>query len=415
MKFKKYSNGAWTDAPYYIMKNGSWTSTTDVHEMDNGAWLPISGWDGFRNLVRSGTASSLYPIGTELYETWGDNTSNAWIIVDYDNSDYMDPDLTLQGYTHNVILMEKNITQKTIFENQQAFISFIQSVSAKKVRVEIPAITGSSYYGTYAFSKDTTTTVDVGGQAGILFKYKASAPSNVYTYASPHTSTASAVFNGSSGSDGTYLGKIKTSMSDTDSSYGQMNYFQRCCNNGTSSQTGVLSGSNNYYQSSLRQWINATTETNWWTPGCVFTRPPTSMTSLPGKLYSLNSDMKSVLATPTIPCRTNNVFETGSIGETPFALDTAYTVRDKMFIPSHTELNLSISGAPTIGSTWSYFTTNAQTKRVRTYNGTATDYWTRSAISANAYQVYSVGSGGSYGLQHTNTSTPGVVCACTIQ
>lgn len=413
MKFKKYSNGAWTDAPYYIMKNGSWTSTTDVHEMDNGVWYPISSWDGFRNLVRSGTASSLYPIGTELYETWGDNTSNAWIIVDYDNNDYMDPDLTLQGYTHNVILMEKNITQKTLFEDQQACISFIQAFSGKTCRVQIPTEVGT-YSGMEKFTRDDTASVDVGAQATTNFKYKPGTPKNLYLYASPDTSTVSALFRPTAGNDGTYLGKIKGSMSDTDSSYGQMNFYQRCCNNGTSSQTGVLSGSNNYYQSTLRQWINATTETNWWTPGCVFSRV-SSLARTPGKLYTLNSDMKSVLATPTIPCRTNNVFETGDIDGTPFALNTAYTVRDKMFIPSHTELNLSISGAPTIGSTWSYFTTNAQTKRARTYNGTATDYWTRSAISANAYQVYSVGSGGSYGLQHTNGTTPGVVCACTIQ
>ena len=256
--------------------------------------------------------------------------------------------------------------------------------------------------------------MDVSGQGQIVYKYKTGTPSKLYLYASPDTSTASALFNPTAGADGTYLGKIKGSMSDTDSSYGQMNYFQRCCNNGSSSQTGVLSGSNNYYQSTLRQWINATTETNWWTPGCVFARPSTSMASLPGKLYSLNSDMKSVLATPTIPCRTNTVFETGSIGETQFALDTAYTVRDKMFLPSHTELNLDITTAPTIGSTWSYFTTDAQTKRVRTYNGAATSYWLRSAIPADAYRVYSVGSGGSYGLEATNGSI-GVICACTIQ
>lgn len=407
MKFKKYSNGAWTDAPYYIMKNGSWTSTTDVHEMDNGAWLPISGWDGFRNLVRSGTASSLYPIGTELYETWGDNTSNAWIIVDYDNSDYMDPDLTALGYTHNVILMEKNINQLASFEDKQSLLVTTQNLPAGTYYITIPAGTGNSHTGGRDRLFTSTAGLSDAGQLTWTWKYLTDNPGKVQGYASAYGSTQAFNVSTSRSISGTHLGTLKIAMTDPDGSYGPLNFWTRCSGDTT------YSGSNNYYQSSLRQWINATTATEWWNPGCVFSRLWSSY-NLPGKLYSLNSDMKSVLATPTIPCRTNNTFETGEIGGTPFALDTAYTVRDKMFIPSHTELGANISGVPTIGSTWSYFSTGASTKRIRTYNGTATTYWLRSPKLTSSTILYVVDPENMSEKEASMTPT-GVVCACTIQ
>lgn len=408
MKFKKYSNGAWTDAPYYIMKNGSWTSTTDVHEMDNGAWLPISGWDGFRNLVRSGTASSLYPIGTELYETWGDNTSNAWIIVDYDNNDYMDPDLTAQGYTHNVILMEKNITQTTTFEDKQAWLYLTQALShvvgtaSANYRVTMPAGYDDKHGGNQSYRFTPSRTLSAEGQLTLTWP-SGQYPQKIQGYATAYASQTAYDVYAQALEGGTNLGTIKRYMSGADSTYGPLNHIYRVAGDG---------GSNNYYQSSLRQWINATTAKQWWNPGCVFSRLWSSQ-SLPGKLYTLNSDMKSVLATPTIPCRTNNVFETGDIDGTPFALDTAYTVRDKMFIPSNAELG-DTTNTPVLGSTWSYFTTDAQTKRIRTYNGTATDYWMRRAISSRSDRVAYVNSAGGMSAQ-SSTASAGVICACTIQ
>lgn len=410
MKFKKYSNGAWTDAPYYIMKNGSWTSTTDVHEMDNGAWFPISSWDGFRSLVRSGTASSLYPIGTELYETWGDNTSNAWIIVDYDNNDYMDPDLTLQGYTHNVILMEKNINQLASFEDKQALLSLTQDLPPATYYITVPTGTGYTPTGGRDRSFTTTTglTTSGPGQLTWTWKYHTDSPGRVQGYATAYSSLEAFNVLTSRNISGTNLGTLKIAMTDPDGSYGPLNFWARCSGDTT------YSGSNNYYQSSLRQWINATTETKWWNPGCVFSRL-WGKQSLPGKLYTLNSDMKSVLATPTIPCLTNNVFETGDIDGTPFALDTAYTVRDKMFIPSHTELGAKFSGVPTIGSTWSYFSTGASTKWPRTYNGTSTSYWLRSPKNDSSTDFYTWNSAGHFSTKEASTTSYGVICACTIQ
>lgn len=405
MKFKKYSNGAWTDAPYYIMKNGSWTSITDVHEMDNGAWYPISSWDGFRNLVRSGTASSLYPIGTELYETWGDNTSNAWIIVDYDNSDYMDPDLTALGYTHNVILMEKNL-ETFRFNSQEAVLYLTNPLPAGKYKFTMPSGYDDSHGGSKTYAFTSTTEIPAGGQLVLQWSMGAN-PARIQGFATPYNTALGLDVALSVYSGGTYtnLGIARYKNSGTDTTYGTWNWISRAAH---------LDSSNNYYQSSLRQWINATTAEQWWNPGCNYSRFRANYVGA-GKLYTLNSDMKSVLATPTIPCRTNNVFETGDIDGTPFTLNTAYTVRDKMFIPSHTELGLT--STPAMGSRWGYFSTNAQTKRVRTYNGEATKYITRNPVSSTAEKLGGITNTGaeSAGITELGNLNVFFVCACTIQ
>lgn len=93
-----------------MRKNGVWVEQDTVYERDNGKWIPASSWSEFRDIVRSGDAPTLYPVGTKLYENWGDETSNAWIVVDYPTGeDYLDSDLAQQGYTNRVMLMEEKL------------------------------------------------------------------------------------------------------------------------------------------------------------------------------------------------------------------------------------------------------------------------------------------------------------------
>ena len=79
MNFKRFStsDNQWHDVPYYVSKNGVWVEQNAVYERDSGKWIPASSWREFRDLVRSGDAPTLYPVGTKLYENWGDTTSDA--------------------------------------------------------------------------------------------------------------------------------------------------------------------------------------------------------------------------------------------------------------------------------------------------------------------------------------------------
>lgn len=404
MKFKKYSNGAWTDAPYYIMKNGSWTSITDVHEMDNGAWFPISSWDGFRSLVRSGTASSLYPVGTKLYETWGDNTSNAWIIVDYDNSNYNDPDISALGYTHNVVLYEEKINYLKLFDNTEAWLYTESVLPAGTYRFTIPNY-DAAYGGDKTYIFTSTVDVPVHGQLTLTWAYNTN-PTKVQGYSSSTSTTALfnvdiAEWDGTTTSED--LGTIKLAMSDPDSTYGKLNHIHR-----------ARYGSNNYYQSGIRQWLNAdATANNWWKPTNIFDRPYGERNT-DGGLYLMDKDFRKVIAAPNITCITNNIFETGTSGSTAFKLQTQYTIRDKIFLPTHTELNLSNN--PNIGTVFSQYTNAGNDDRIkyRKDNGNAYYYWFRTPYSSSANYVRGVTSSGALNSGNANI-TIGAVRACTIQ
>ena len=82
-----------------------------------------------------------------------------------------------------------------------------------------------------------------------------------------------------------------------------------------------------------------------------------------------NSDLQSVLATPTISSVTNQVFEYVSLDGTTFAPSTSttvfntYDVNDKIFLLSHTEVNLSTN--PNIGSVLDYYIDADNAKRIK--------------------------------------------------
>ena len=362
-------------------------------------------WTDFRKLVRAGKAPELYPVGTKLYENWGDDTSNAWIVVDYpDDSRYIDSDLATQGYTNRVMLMEEKINFLRSFDAKEAWLYAEIAIPAGVYRFTIPNY-DASYGGNKTYIFTSTAQIPVGGQLTITWEYQTN-PTKVQGYSSS-TSTA-VLFNVSIAEwDGaaacTDLGTIKLTMTDADSTYGKLNHIQR-----------ARYGSNNYYQSGLRQWLNADAAANaWWAPSNVFDRPYGNSDAA-GRLNTMNSAMKAVLATPTVDCITNNTFETGGIDGTPFALQTAYTVKDKLFPVTHTEVNLS--STPNVDSVLSYYTNarNADRIKYRKDNGNAYYWWLRAPYPSDARSVRSVTSSGAL-TSNSAYGTIGGVAACIIQ
>ena len=171
MSFKKRENSNWTDVPYYVRKNGVWVEQDTVYERDNGKWVPASSWNEFRDLVRSGDAPTLYPVGTKLYENWGDETSNAWIVVDYPNDNrYIDTDLAQQGYTNRVMLMEEKLDYSRAFDSKEAWLYAETAIPAGTYRFTIPDYdAGHGGNKTYIFT--STANVPVGGQLTLAWAY----------------------------------------------------------------------------------------------------------------------------------------------------------------------------------------------------------------------------------------------------
>ena len=381
-----------------------WHPVADVHVYPDSSWMPTS-WEEFRKAVRSGKAQSLYPVGTKLYENWGDDTSNAWIVVDYPtDSRYIDADLAQQGYTNRVMLMEEKLNYLRVFDAKEAWLYVETAIPAGTYRFTIPNY-DTSYGGNKTYIFTSTTNVPVGGQLTLTWAYNTN-PTKVQGYSSSTSTTALfdvniAEWDGTTAC--TDLGAIKLAMSDADSTYGKLNHIHR-----------ARYGSNNYYQSGLRQWLNAdATANNWWTPSNIFDRPYDNRNTA-GRLNALNSNMKAVLATPTVNCITNNLFEYPSLDGTTFSLQTAYTVKDKLFPVTHTETNLS--STPNVDSVLAYYTNAQNTDRIkyRKDNGNAYYWWLRTPYPASAHHVRGVNTSGALS-NFTASGTLGSAAACIIQ
>lgn len=366
--------------------------------------MPTS-WEEFRKAVRSGKAQSLYPVGTKLYENWGDETSNAWIVVDYPNDNrYIDSDLAQQGYTNRVMLMEEKLNYLRVFDAKEAWLYVETAIPAGTYRFTIPNY-DSSYGGNKTYIFTSTANVPVGGQLTLTWAYNTN-PTKVQGYSSSTSTTALFDVNITEW-DGTTacidLGTIKLAQNDPDSTYGKLNHIHR-----------ARYGSNNYYQSGLRQWLNAdATANNWWSPSNIFDRPYDNRNTA-GRLNTLNSNMKAVLATPTVNCITNNLFEYPSLDGTTFSLQTAYTVKNKLFLVTHTETNLSLT--PDVDSVLAYYTNaqNADRIKYRKDNGNAYYWWLRTPSPAGANYVRGVTTSGAL-IYISAHYTRGSAAACIIQ
>lgn len=365
---------------------------------DNNTWKEdVRSWYDFRRLVRSGNAAAQFPVGTMLYDNWGDDTSTAFRIVGYDN--YFDDDLTAKGYTHSCTLLEELSSYPSIqFDAIEAWLYATTTVPAGTYRFTIPNY-DATHGGNKTYIFTSTADVPANGQLTLTWTYQQN-PTRVQGYASSTSTTA--LFNVTIAEwdgevEATNLGTIKLAMSDADSTYGKLNHIHR-----------ARYGSNNYHQSGIRQWLNSNSAANtWWQPTNIFDRPYTNRTSA-GRLTTLNGEFVGSLATPTVGCITNNLFETG------FALQTAYNVKDKLFLVTHTEVNLSSN--PNVGSVLAYYTGADNTKRIkhRKDNGNAVNWWLRTPYPSHASSERNVTTSGALNDYNASNSYS-ALAACIIQ
>ena len=366
--------------------------------------IPTSGsWQLYRDIVRLGYGADLYPVGTILYDDWGNDQSTAFEVVAYDK--HFDSDLTAQGYAHSATLQELKLTIRQ-FDAIEAWLYVETAIPAGTYRFKIP-----NYDATYGGNKwyyfTSSVDVPVGGQLTITWAYNTN-PTKVQAYSS--STSTSTLFNVdiTEWIDGTSpaavsLGTIKLSPSDADSDYGKLNHIHR-----------ARYGSNNYWQSGLRQILNSSGAANtWWQPTTVFDRPYGNRDAA-GYLTTLNSDFKGVLATPNITDVANNVFEYTGLDGKSFTLNSSYDIKDKIFILSHTEVNLSSS--PNVGSVLNYYVNADNDKRLkyRKDNGNVYYWWLRTPLPTDAYTVRGVFASGALNYYSAGTSG-GAAAACVIQ
>ena len=189
-----------------------------------------------------------------------------------------------------------------------------------------------------------------------------------------------------------------TSLGNTDGQSENVNHMHR-----------AIMGSNNYKESAIRQWINSKAPKNtWWTPTNVFDRP-VGYTTSHGLLHGMDSDFLAVVGTVTVPCKTNNTFELSG-----WTLNTAYTVKDKFFLPSRDELGYGYENVAE-GSVFKLYDGVDNVQCIKydiAAQTTARGWWHRSPIPSYAYGVrYTVASTGAvYGNNASYGNAAAAAC-----
>lgn len=360
-------------------------------------------WEGIRKIVRAGLASTYYPLGSIIYDTFDPSTGTAFQVVGYDK--HFDPSLTAQGYTHSMTLCQLKLDLRQ-FDATESMMYLTYAMHAGTYRFTIPNY-DASYGGNKTYYFTTTADTPVGGVITLSWPYNQN-PASVSTYATPESTTAlnsaKALTVWDESVTATDLGTVTYSDTASTGAYGIFNHIHR-----------ARYGSNNYYQSGLRQLLNTDkAASTWWQATTIFDRPYSNRTSA-GYLSTLNPDMIFVLGTPEISYRTNNTFEYPSIDGTTFTKNTSYTIStDKMFLLSHTEVNLSSS--PNIGSVLDYYVNadNAKLIKYRKDNGNAYHWWLRAphpSVALHERVVISSGALSYSGAYNSYGSAP----ACIIQ
>lgn len=312
-------------------------------------------------------------------------------------------------------LCELFLTDIISFDTAEAFLYTDTIIPAGTYKFTIPDY-DANYGGDKTYYFTSTADLPAGSQIIMDWPYRQT-PKTVTGFVGPVPQTNATSLSGfttltlTEWIDGTSpvatdLGTIAgpTTQVGT-SSYGQMNHIGR-----------ARYGSNNYYQSGIRQFINSNGAANtWWHPQTVFDRPYISR-DFDGKLLKLNPDLVSVMTTPDIQSRTNNYFESTSLDGTTFTLSTDYNIiTDKMFLLAPMEIGFNTVDT-TVGSLLDYYVgaTNDIRIKMRKSDNVAYYWWLRPSVPSSANSVRRVSSTGGL-IDSYAYNSYGVAAACCIQ
>lgn len=345
----------------------------------------ITTWAGIQKAVRAGVAPEILPIGTQLnvnHSVYGEHLYDV-VAHNYLKSatDKNAPTMTL--LCHDQIGAFQ-------FDSAEAFYYASAALPAGTYNFTISSTYSSWEVGTYQFT--TTTSIPEGGQICIDGKASTAMTSvKVTTYASQNDTTPLETLTITSGSSGTSLGTFGT----------ELNHAQR-----------ISYGSNNYKESAIRQFLNSPAVAgSVWTPQTKFDRPPSWNTTLAGFESGLESDFLAVVGDVIVPCAANNTYESP---DSIITKNTKYTVTDKFYLPSQKEIFGSTSNTVVDDSVlFPYYEGATNADRIKYRNGSALQWWGRSAREQSAYTVHIVSNDGSL-TNYGSVNAYGCSPACTI-
>ena len=286
-------------------------------------------WEYVQHLVRTGQAPEIFPVGTEfpIYHS-GVGGELVWEVIAHNHHKAADETLTntmtLQmKYLYSTILGKRSRVQ---YDESEAFYYTPTKLAPGTYGFMITKAGGAVTAGSYTFT--ITQEIPAGGQLILENPSDARTLPEMTLYSVGGVGNMEAIERGIPIAQSNVYDKWLDS-SDT----GHFNNTRR-----------FLSGSNNYAQSAIRQWLNSEDTNGFtWVPQTKFDRPP-DLTSDDAPLEygfaaGFRRDFLDVVQPAVVECCTPpDYFEVNSLDGTVFTPGMNYVLHDKFFLLSRSEV-----------------------------------------------------------------------------
>jgi hypothetical protein len=317
--------------------------------------VEVNDWASIQKAVRAGIAPNVLPVGTQLvvnHSVYGDIKLDVVAHNHYETAD-------VKG-GNSMTLMCHDIITSIRFDEREAFYY---------AEEELPAGT-YHFYLTPDSSNAGQFTLDQpllkGGQLFIYGNPSYSIDSSeILAYDYPTSQSVPRTYDITVGNGGVSLGTLGVELNQT----------QR-----------LFYGSNNYKESAARQFVNSSAGAgSVWSPQTKYDFCPEWKDVLAGFANGFSEDFLSKVGRVVVPCSANNTHESS---DSTVVKGKKYTVEDKFFLPSQTELFGTSKNIMEDGSSQLPFFKNASSADRVKYSGAyASRYWLRSAEYENAISV----------------------------
>lgn len=356
-----------------------------VEEMD---------YNGIKAVVAAGNAPAVFPVGTQLVNTYTAKGSKAydcpWDVVKTDDIAEGETGTTAPAM---VLQMHYASLEDIQFSAYQAFYVVQESgLAAGTYNVKMGLDWGSNVKNGTTYQFTLTKSAPAGARLTGFYNAPDTAPTSwkVYVYKDQRKSELLETCNVSAGEAGMNLGTFLAKPN------GNLNGLHT-----------VGYGDNRWYKSAYRQYLNSDAPAKeWWAPQDEWDMKPDQADTVPGFLAGFSDDFKAALTRVKVVTYGNTVTDDGS----------AVVTYDKIFLPSLQEIYCSpqVSGE---GTYWPYWKerTGAKTPQApfQTYPLRITrdlaqrtvgcNTQLRSASRNNGHDTFYVNSSGSVYTWHTNT------------
>lgn len=294
-----------------------------VEEMD---------YNGIKAVVAAGNAPAVFPVGTQLVNTYTDKDGKA-----YDCPwDVVQPDDTAEGESSTtapamVLQMHYATLYDLQFSAYQAFYVVPDGgLVAGTYNVSMGLDWGTNVKTGTSYQFTLTKNAPAGARLTGFYNAPDTEPNSwkVYVYKDQNKSELLETCNVSAGSAGTNLGTFLAKPN------GNLNGLHP-----------VGYGDNRWWKSAYRQYLNSDAAAGgWWTPQDEWDMKPDQADTVPGFLAGFSDDFKAALTRVKVVTYGNNVADDGS----------AVVTYDKIFLPSLQEIYCSpqVSGE---GTYWPYW------------------------------------------------------------